>query len=287
MMGRKEYKTFSIRLLNLLTSFSYYNLSKYEKDELKKNRKYKNIYSGKRCFIVGCGPSLNSQDLALLENEYVFTVNQFMRSPIYSNVKSNFHVMADWLYFNLDTENPDHKVVIDRIRSINTDDNKPLCFFPVKAKSFVKSIPEFEDLNISYFYSYSETYDGMKKEINLTRTIPGFNTVTQYAICIAIYMGFSEIYLLGCDMTGYKEVEQFATNTFSEQTHAYAESAEDMKKALHKNRTCEEWFTGFAKMFVDYRRLYEFADSMGIKIYNATAGGVLDSIPRKNYEELF
>ena len=32
--------------------------------------------------------------------------------------------------------------------------------------------------------------------------IPSFTTVVQYCIIVAIYMGFNEIYLLGCDSTG-------------------------------------------------------------------------------------
>ena len=40
------------------------------------NAEFKDIHKGQRCFIVGNGPSLNDEDLSLLENEYVFTVNK-------------------------------------------------------------------------------------------------------------------------------------------------------------------------------------------------------------------
>ena len=64
--------------------------------------KYRDKYKGKRCFVVGNGPSLNEQDLSLLAEEYVFTVNELMRHERFSLLKSNFHILplANYLTFH-------------------------------------------------------------------------------------------------------------------------------------------------------------------------------------------
>ena len=43
----------------------------------KRLERFKNKYKGKRCFIIGNGPSLNKMDLSPLKNEYTFGLNRF------------------------------------------------------------------------------------------------------------------------------------------------------------------------------------------------------------------
>lgn len=275
----------SIWLKNIKPLIETIRLSQESRELIADNVKWKNKYNGRRCFVIGNGPSLAKQDLSVLQNEYVFTVNQMMRSSIYQVVKSDFHVIADALYFKMNTNNPDHQKIIRSLHQINYIDKKPACFFPITAKEDVGRLG-LDDLNVNYYLSGYQTNDKMKRNIDLTRAIYSYNTVAQYAISIAIYMGFSEIYILGCDMTGYKEVEQFAIGTFSEQTHIYEETEEDMKKALHSERSCEEWFSGFAKMFIDYRRLRVYTEQRNIQLINLTGGGILDSLPRKELTDI-
>jgi hypothetical protein len=42
----------------------------------KKLKSFKNIHEGKRCFIIGNGPSLKTEDLEKLKNEYTFAANK-------------------------------------------------------------------------------------------------------------------------------------------------------------------------------------------------------------------
>jgi hypothetical protein len=51
-------------------------------ESIKRLRTYKDIHRGKRCFIIGNGPSLNQLDLTLLKNEYTFGMNRiYMAFP--------------------------------------------------------------------------------------------------------------------------------------------------------------------------------------------------------------
>ena len=47
-----------------------FHLQRY-KISVKENEKIRNIYKGKRCFIIGNGPSLASQDLNKLTDESI------------------------------------------------------------------------------------------------------------------------------------------------------------------------------------------------------------------------
>jgi len=251
---------------------------------VKLNKAFYNKYAGKRCFIVGNGPSVNKQDLSYLENEYVFTVNQMMRDERFPMLKSDFHVIADPLYFNLDLSNEYNKKIVELLKKITTENNRPECFFPLQAKPFIDKL-QLDNLSINYFFPVFNIYDNYDKKIDYTKPVPGFYNVVQYAVTLAIYCGFSEIYLLGCDMTGYREVEENTCNNY-EDKHCYHLTEEEKKNVLHKGRTCEEYFNGFAHMFSDYRRLAEYTADRGIKLVNVTEGGVLDSLPREKYEDI-
>lgn len=260
----------------------WHTLSHADRGLIKGNRELKNRYKGHRCFIIGNGPSLKKQDLEPLRQEYVFTVNQMMRDERFDSLRTNFHVMADPLYFDLDLTKDFHRDVARLLGKISSQDNHPLCFFPIQARKFVNRL-DLGHLTIRYFASGCGMYDGYGRDINYARVVPGFYNVVQYAITLAVFLGFGEIYIIGCDMTGYKEIEEKAFHNY-EDKHCYHMTEEEKKNVLHKDRTCEQYFNGFAHMFSDYRRLYEYTQSKGIKLVNATEGGVLDSLPRMNYE---
>ena len=258
-----------------------------QKKSLKLNLKYKNIYTGKRCFIIGNGPSLKKQDLSKLKNEMVFTVNMMPKSSIYQQVKSNFHVMVDPFIFQMNLEKEEDRHKVDILKQIKSEDNSPICFFPYVSKRVIQELWLEQMLDVSYLHFTEGFYDGYRKNIDLTKCIPGFCNVVQFCIVIAMYMGFKEIYLLGCDMTGYEQISVLAGKEVDLHVYEMNETEKKLIKNTHSQIEPEKFFEGFYKMFADYRRLYEYSQSMGIHIYNATAGGILESFPRVDYNKLF
>ena len=63
-------------IFNLVVSIKFF----FERTILNKHRQLlinselRNIYKGQRCFVLGNGPSLNSQKIELLKDEIVFMV---------------------------------------------------------------------------------------------------------------------------------------------------------------------------------------------------------------------
>jgi len=62
-------------------------------NELKKNTKFKNIHKGQRCFILGSGPSILTNDLTHLKNEIVMTQNNFHTHKDIKTISPEYHVV--------------------------------------------------------------------------------------------------------------------------------------------------------------------------------------------------
>ena len=85
-------------------------------------QKLKNKYEGKRCFIIGNGPSLNKIDLNFLKEEFSFGVNGIFYKTEESGFKPTFYVVEDT------------HVMRDNIEKINAYKTE-YKFFPTKFKN--------------------------------------------------------------------------------------------------------------------------------------------------------
>ena len=110
--------------------------SKRNKNVLFLNRKFHNIHDGQRCFILGSGPSLKNVNFKLLENEYVFTVNQFSRFKNYCDVKINYHVFSDERLFSLDKTKNEDEETLKFLEKLAVDNPTVQFFSKVSSKKF-------------------------------------------------------------------------------------------------------------------------------------------------------
>ncbi len=257
------------------------------REAIKDNAQFKDRYAGKRCFILGNGPSLKEQDLSLLEDEYVFTVNQITRHPDYEKIKSNFHFYTDPMFFGLKKDCPEDMDVYREMLKLNTKDNRPVVFFAREGYQFSKDFGLDKELDLHYIIQCLPLYEDFNR-VDMTKGVPGMYTVVQYALMMAMYMGFTEIYLLGCDCTTILTVVNTRLNDGDGALYAYEMT--DNEKVRYKKRNdrvpMESEFCDGYNIFRAYRILNEYAENKGIKIVNCTKGGLLDCLPRKPYEEV-
>lgn len=255
-------------------------LFKYRK-LLKKNHLYKDIHKGKRCFVIGNGPSLLKQDLKLLKNEFTITVNSMTSTKEFNIIKPDYHVIVDYVRFD---EN--NKGIYENLSKLKKLKHKPTYVFPAKFKREV----EKNDLESFFDIVYLHPHSRFRRFLSLDfqKRIPFFTNVTNVATLFAIYLGFSEIYLIGCDMTGIVKVYDENEN-FSSGGHFYNPSKKEKEyvKELQSNRTNEVFLSSYAHTFKVFRYIEEFAKIKGISIYNATKGGTLDVFRRVRYEDIF
>lgn len=256
--------------------------------QIKRNKQFENKYCGERCFIIGNGPSLKKQDLTCLEDEYVFTCNQIMRNPIYPLLKSNFHFFADPTFFALNKESSADMEVFDMMKKINTDGNMPICFFATEGYKFSKEFGLDQELDLHYFAHRLEFSDEYNADIQFERFVPNLHTVVHYAIAMAIYMGFKEIYLLGCDCTNIITAVNTRLQDGNGAEYAYEISQNEKNRMQQRNSKImmEDELKSFSEVFRVYRLFGQYCANRKIDLINCTDGGLLDSLPRKKYEEV-
>ena len=184
---------------------AYRGFLKY-KNLVAKNIELKDIHKGKRCFILGSGPSIKKEDLKPLKNEIVFALNNFyvhedfdiimngnvpkyyMTAPIHSP-----QTEIEWKEWFSDMEKHVPK---------NTNMLFGLNNYHYNIKYVFDKYGLFKEHKINWYYAgvnVNEYYKFNKKDIDVTNMIWSANTVSIYALIFAIYMGFDEIYLVGMD----------------------------------------------------------------------------------------
>jgi hypothetical protein len=253
-------------------------LSPEEQQILSRNAQFRNMYAGRRCFVIGNGPSLNQQDLTRLGDEITITMNKFYLHPILEKWQPTFHCFSE----SLISEDSPEKLneLLGFANKIVSNIDPQAFFFSVFAKNILEqnkiAIPEK-----SYYFksTLAPSIFKVEKHLELTRSLPV--GVTSYlAIIIALYLGCSPIYLLGYDhdwLTQRSIVSHFYEN--KKQNLSYAD---DSSKFKYK-----KLMQSYLGLWELYEALENAAKIRGITIYNTTPGSFLDVFPSANFDSLF
>ncbi len=250
-------------------------LSQAERRVLSANASLCDAYLGRRCFIVGNGPSLNQQDLHPLGREVTIVMNHFFEHPILDEWQPTFYCVADPPHYYTQREICLMKSGISRV--------SPQRFFiPLSMMEMVREHELFPWSKTSFVAPSGglKAWQHGRQLWDLTHRLPGVRTTAHLCLMVAIFVGCSPIYLIGLDHDWLAHR--------SPQRHFYPSSAEDIggpeDLAMYPYRQMVE---GTLKTWKTYQALHEAADQRGIEIFNATAGGFLDVFPRVDYESLF
>lgn len=220
--------------------------------------KYKNLYKGKRCFVIGNGPSLRQEDLMVLERngEISFASNGIFHIYDRTSWRPTHYMVCDMLCY---------KAMYQEIKKIENEEafivdySHVDCERPDKAKRF---------------YMINKLYTGDRFGFS-DDAVKGFysgRTVTYVMIQMACYMGISEIYLLGVDWTGGKGTGVGRIDFYEGEQESIANSSR---------------FDLFTEEKYAFETARDYAETHGIKIYNATRGGELEVFERVNFDCLF
>ncbi len=244
---------------------------------LARNARFHDAYRGKRCFVVGSGPSVRKLDLSKLRGEHVLTVNAFMKHVTRYGVVPLAHSLMDPWYF--DGRDPEHK----DLQFIAHEADPAIEFFlPLDYRAVVeKVIPAGRRDRINYL-GFAGWYPE-NSNARLTSHLPRLQTVTLAPALIALWMGFSEIYLIGCDLDWLSNV--VATNplrivhrNFYEETDSVIDVGDGFEYTTYVE--------AIAKMFRGFHHVKESARE-GQRIFNASEGGMLDIFERVAFDGLF
>lgn len=271
----------------LIKKYKWSHLPKSLKSQISGNKKFKDIHKGKRCFILATGPSISSQDLIKLSGEICIAVGEFYLHPQAESIGPAYSVQApNHLPF-------DGHYVLENVKSSQGIYPASTSYFfghtPYNYSWFdvLNKNPEVASSN-TYFMNYSgseklssNNYDD-PNNWDISATPFTCMTVVYSAIQLAIYMGFSEIYLLGCD---HDYLERVILKKGFKDHHFYGESPEETKVLEHLNEfTLSMWFEQYYFRWLQYGLMGKYAQSRGQHIFNATNGGMLDVFERVSLE---
>ena len=257
------------------------------KQLVKENSRFRNQYAGQRCFIIGSGPSIKEQDLSLLKNEYTFTVNQLARNDQFHKIQPTFHVWSDPEFFDEKMEAKEKAEIEKCVRAVYAADSHPDVFYIGKSYESICRMDLPKD-KTHFFVQGNAIFPEFNGFVDYSTAIPSFRTVIHYCITLAVYMGFSEIYLLGCDCTGFVSYAA-AQDEHTDKNYQYGYAISDVeKKRMQKaySKPIDQLLIVYGKLIRDYSILEKYCRKHQAKLVNCTAGGVLNSLERQRYEDV-
>jgi len=221
-------------------------------------RKYHNKYAGKRCFIIGNGPSLKKTDMRLLKNEFTFGMNRIFLMFPELGFKTRFLVSVNDLVIEQS---------IDEFLGVDI----PL-FISWRAREW---LPPAE--NRHYLYT---TYTGKKFACDATKRLWEGATVTYTCLQLAFYMGFSKAILIGVD-------HSFATKGTPNKTIVSQGDDPNHFHPKYFGKGFKWQLPDLDTSEVGYMMAREAYRTAGREVVDATIGGKLTIFPKVDYRSLF
>ena len=238
-------------------------------------RKFHNIHnSSERCFIIGNGPSINEMDLTLLKNEFTFVTNWFLLHKQYRDIRPDYYCISDSRVFC-------NKDAVSTLKNnINITGSSPKKFFPLSSRKIINNMEPLGGKTAWYLdYVLYPIWESREVSLEIhNKVYTGDTIIIDFCLPIAYYMGFKEIYLIGCDCS---LGDQGSEN--KDQKHFYKESGHKSKQQSNRYLK-EEWLKN---VLISYETIKIIFESNGRKIYNAGYGGKLEVFDRVDYDSFF
>ena len=214
-------------------------------------------FAGKRCFIIGNGPSLKHTDLTRLKQEYTFGLNRIYLNYPNMGFEPTFYCCV----------NP--KVLsqfapeIDRLNSIKFIKRKFQSSFRNHWNTFF--MESQKDVRFNEYLEELTWHEGW--------------TVTYCAMQVAYFMGFEEVILVGVDhyFRNSGEPNKAVTATGDDTNHFHPDY-------FGKGVVWE--YPDLERSEESYNVAKQMFEQDGRRIIDATIGGHLQIFPKKNYEEI-
>jgi hypothetical protein len=219
---------------------------------------FHNIHKGKRCFILGNGPSLNRTDLGLLKDEYTFGMNRIYLLFPQMGFETSYFVSVNTL-------------VLEQCRAEIAVLHMPR-FITWRGRRW------FDQRGIYFLDTDYLDPPGFAQDIR-GRVYEG-STVTYVALQIAYFMGFEEVILIGVDhsFTSTGRPNATVVSTGDDPNHFSSEYfGEGFKWQLPDLNASER----------AYRMAKAAFEQDGRRILDATIGGKLDVFKKVEYQSLF
>jgi hypothetical protein len=224
--------------------------------------KLKNKYIGKRCFIIGNGPSLKPEDLEKLKGEVTFASNKIYKIFDQTAWRPTFYMVVDSI------------VLEENVKDIN--------LVEAKTKFTLKCYKHLFNADIYFNNNLYKNKRGTFST-NIMESLYSSGSVSYHLLQIAHYMGFSEVYLVGHDYNFKGAISKTKDLSFlKNEDNSQHYFSKDYIRADEKKpgQAPEEIYYGMENTKLVY-------EESGSKIFNASRVTYLDVFELMNFDELF
>jgi len=234
-----------------------YDIEGYYHPEIEK---FKNAHLGKRCFVIGTGPSLEIWDLDTLRDngELCISVNGIIKAYPSTAWRPDYYMITDRFGYKrykkdlLTDCGVENMLIADT--ALRGDEANGFLPFHISLLPILKDCPTL----------FSE---------DVSRGVYAGGQVVYAAAQFAVYFGCSEIYLYGIDHD-YSNAEHAH---FSDDYCAYTEESAATPMINESNNFIE----------ISFKSAKRAAEQRGIKIYNASRRTKLDVFECVDFDSLF
>jgi hypothetical protein len=219
-------------------------------------------YAGRRCFVMGNGPSLHKTDVRRLRGEVTIGSNALFLIADFMGYRPTFHTVEDVL------------VAEDRARELNAMRGTTKIF----PRDLAWCLKRDED---TLYVHFSRNYAGFPKFSERFDALCYWGgTVSMLNLQLAWFLGCNPIYMIGFDHN-YKVPPNL-------KSHVILSQADDVNH-IHPDYFGKgyRWHDPMVeRMEQAYRVARAFLEARGVRIRNATAGGQLEVFERANFDDV-
>ena len=237
-------------------------LHPWRRESVQKLKGDHNRYAGKRCFVIGNGPSLQQTDVSRLKDEYTFGMNRVYLAFQEWGFQTSFLVSVNDL------------VIEQCSQDFQRLDIPKYFSWHARHLLYPQGTP---DQKTHFLFT---TYTGPTFARDVSKRLWEGATVTYVCLQLAFYMGFNKVILIGVD-------HNFSTQGRANKT--VVSQGDDL------NHFTKEYFgKGFHWQLPDletsersYKMAKEAYRNDGREIVDATVGGQLTVFPKADLNSLF
>lgn len=227
----------------------------------------KDSHKGEKCFIIGNGPSLSADDLNRIQDSGIptFAMNRVFKFFSQTKWRPTYYISEDIL------------ILKDTVSDVEQISAK-IKFIPVNL-NWYEGI-DVKDAQYFWMDYNSEMKDTFGLSLDCAHSVRCRGTVTTTCIQFAIYMGFTEIYLLGIDHNYSKSIDMNGNVIEDKSVKDYFVDNYDSDikdQVVHDMRAPTLAFCDVEQLS---RKLGTF------RVFNATRGGKLEVFERVSFDEI-
>ncbi len=246
------------------------------------------------CSVLGNGPSLSDSlrdHLAFIRSSEIVVVNNFAHTDLFLDLKPQNYVLHDPGYFSFTqtTNRPDIQQTIDVL--INHVDWPMTLYVPRRANgSYLTNQISAGNPGIRvlyYNYTVVTGFQGLRHwfyrhNIGMVQS----QTVLMAALFLVVNRRFGTVYLFGADQSWHEQIRVTDANEFQMQNLHFYDKAKDVAFVTTYNAgqgrgfTMSSQFLSLYKVFRGYEVLRDYADSIGVRVLNASSKSYIDAFDR-------